>query len=163
MATGVEGEGVSSTNEHRSAAEARRALGITVAEVNAFADEQLPFTAELGLRCESLDVDEAVVRWHFDRRWTRPVDFVCGPVTMALADFAVYCASFTRGGIVELNLTNELKTTFLRPAAGGVDLLCRARILKRGRKVVYGVADVFEDGSPDRLVAQATTTYVVAG
>src|SRR5690606_36105886 len=125
--------------------------------------EQLPFSVELGLTCESLGPDEAVVRWRFDRRWTRPVDYVSGPVMMAMADLAVYVATFTRGGIVALALTNELKTTFLRPAASGQDLLCRARILKRGRKVLYGLADVYEESAPERLVAQATATYVVAG
>ncbi|MPY93742.1 MAG: hotdog fold thioesterase [Acidimicrobiia bacterium] len=138
------------------------AAEVTVAEVNAFAAEQLPFCAGLGLTCESVALDEAVVRWLFDRRWTRPVDFVCGPVMMAMADAAVYFACFTRGGVVALALTNELKTTFLRPAAGGGDLLCRARILKRGRKVIYALADIVEEASPDRLVAQATATYVVA-
>ena len=136
---------------------------VSVMEVNAFADEQLPFCREFGMTCESLAVDEAVVRWRFDRRWARPVDFVCGPVMMAMADAAVYFACFTQGGIVALALTNELKTTFLRPAAGGGDLLCRARILKRGRKVVYGLADVYEEAAPERLVAQSTATYVVAG
>ena len=136
---------------------------VTVDEVNEFADAQLPFFVQFGMRCESVAPDEAVVRWTFDRRWTRPVDFVSGPVMMALADAAVYFATFTRGGIVPLALTNELKTTFLRPAVSGSDVLCRARILKRGRKVLYGVGDVFEEQAPDRLVAQATATYVVGG
>lgn len=138
-------------------------LDVTVEEVDAFIADQLPFCAELGITCDSLAPDEAVVRWRFDRRWTRPVDFVCGPVMMALADMGVYVAGFTRGGIEALALTNELKTTFLRPAAGGVDLLCRARILKRGRKVIYGLADIYEEPTPARLVAQASTTYVVGG
>ena len=136
-------------------------VDVTVEQVNEFLAEQLPFCAEFGIACESLAVDEAVVRWRFDRRWTRPVDLVCGPVMMALADVAVYLAGFTRGGIEALALTNELKTTFLRPAASGTDLLCRGRVLKRGRKVMYGLADVFEEHAPTRLVAQATTTYVV--
>jgi uncharacterized protein (TIGR00369 family) len=136
---------------------------VSVEEVNAFLARELPFCAELGIACDAVAPDESVIRWRFDRRWTRPVDFVCGPVMMALADVGIYVASFTRGGIEALALTNELKTTFLRPAASGADLLCRARILKRGRKVVYGLADVVEEHAPERLVAQASTTYVVGG
>ncbi len=139
------------------------ASDVSVDEVNAFAAAELPFFGQFGMRCDALAADEAVVRWVFDRRWTRPVDFVCGPVMMALADAAVYFAVFTRGGIVPLALTNELKTTFLRPAASGQDVLCRARIIKRGRKVAYGLADVYEESNPGRLVAQTTATYVVGG
>jgi len=151
MAQGLEGAGVTPPPD------------VTVEQVNAFLAEQLPFCAEFGISCDSVAPDQAVVRWRFDRRWTRPVDFVCGPVMMALADVGVYVAGFTRGGIEALALTNELKTTFLRPAAGGVDLLCRASILKRGRKVLYGVADIVEEHAPARLVAQASSTYVVGG
>jgi uncharacterized protein (TIGR00369 family) len=135
---------------------------VTVAEVRSFTERELPFCSELGISCEALEPDGAVGRWTFSRRWTRPVDFVCGPVMMALADASIYWATFTRAGIVPLALTNELKTTFLRPAASGVDLLCRARLPKVGRKVIYGIADIYEDGAPERLVAQATSTYVLA-
>ena len=165
MATGLEGPGMTdrtgATND--PAPPGGGASAVTLAEVRAFTAEQLPFCAEMGIVCERLGADEAVARWQFSRRWTRPVDFVCGAVMMTMADAAVYWATFTRGGIVALALTTELKTTVLRPAAGGVDLLCRAHLLKVGRKISYGVADVYEEGAPDRLVAQATSTYVVGG
>ena len=136
-------------------------VDVTVDEVNAFLARELPFCAELGIRCEQLRGEEAVTRWSFSPRFARPVEFACGPVLMAVADVAMYCAVFTRGGIVPLALTNEMKIAFLRPAVGARDLLARARILKRGRRVVYGVVDVAQDGAPDRLVAHATTTYVL--
>jgi uncharacterized protein (TIGR00369 family) len=165
VAAGVEGEGLTggaTDGTGRGPADVSVA-DVSVAEVNAFLADQLPFCAHFGIACEAVAPDEAVIRWTFDRRWTRPVDFVCGPVMMALADVGVYVASFTRGGIEALALTNELKTTFLRPAASGSDLLCRTRILKRGRKVIYGLADIVEEHDPGRLVAQASSTYVVGG
>ena len=134
---------------------------VTVEQVNAFAEAEVPFSRELGIRCELVAPDEAVARWPFSARWTRPVDFVSGPVMMALADATLYFAVFTRGGIVPLAVTNELKTNFLRPAVRRRDLLARARILKRGRRVAFGVVDVYEDGAPDRLVAHATGSYVM--
>jgi uncharacterized protein (TIGR00369 family) len=135
----------------------------TPAEVNAFVLRELPFAVELGIACESLEADEALARWRFSPRWLRPVDFVSGPVMMALADAAMYFAIFTRGGITPLALTNELKVNFLRPAVARRDLLARARVLKRGRRVVYGMVDVFEEGAPGRLVAQATSSYLLPG
>ena len=135
----------------------------TVEDVNAFALRELPFAVELGIRCEALAADEALARWRFSERWLRPVSYVSGPVMMALADAAMYFAVFTRGGITPLALTNELKANFLRPAVARLDLLGRARVLKRGRRVVYGLVDLWEEGSPERLVAQATASYVLPG
>lgn len=138
-------------------------LDATVEEVNAFALRELPFAVELGVVCDALAQDEALARWRFSERWLRPVSYVSGPVMMALADAAMYFAVFTRGGITPLALTNELKANFLRPAVARRDLLARARILKRGRRVVYGLVDVWEEGAQERLVAQATGSYVLPG
>lgn len=138
-------------------------LAVTVAEVNAFMVAHLPFCTRFGITCEDLGPDEALLRWRHDLGWTRPGGehaFVSGPVTMTLADAGIYLAIFTRRGITPIALTNELKTNFLRPAFGH-DLLCRARILKLGRRIAYGTADIYEDGAPDRLVAQATSSYVM--
>ncbi len=135
----------------------------TVADVNAFLQAELPFARELGISCEALEPDEAVARWPYSERWIRPVRFVSGPVMMALADVTLYFAIFTEGGITPLAVTNELKMNVLRPAVGGGDLLARARILKRGRRVVYGAVDVWEDGAPARLVAHAPSSYVLPG
>ena len=139
-------------------------IAVTVAEVNEFIDAELPFAARFGIRCESLDEAQSVLRWKHDLGWARPGGehaFVCGPVMMTLADLGIYVALFTIAGIQPLALTNELKTNFLRPAFGG-DLLCRSRILKAGKRVAYGTAEVYHDGAPSRIVAHATSSYVMA-
>jgi uncharacterized protein (TIGR00369 family) len=79
---------------------------------------------------------------------------------MALADVAVYLAIFGRLGIVPLAVTNELKMNFLRPAVGG-DVLAMAELLKVGRRIVYATVDLFMDAEPERLIAHATTSYVL--
>ncbi len=138
-------------------------LPVTVEEVNAFLAESLPFCTSFGIACDALAVGESLMRWRHDLAWTRPGGdkaFVCGPVMMTLADAGIYVAIFTLHGITPLALTNELRTTFLRPAFGA-DLLCRSRIVKSGRRVVYATADVFMEGDEQRLVAQASSTYVL--
>ncbi|MEZ5264647.1 MAG: PaaI family thioesterase [Acidimicrobiales bacterium] len=110
---------------------------VTVDEVNAYIEVELPFTVELGIRCEALGVGTSLVRWRHDLRWTRPGGehaFVSGPVMMTMADVGIYVAIFTVAGITPLALTNELRTNFLRPAFGG-DLLCRSHIVKAGRRL----------------------------
>ena len=136
---------------------------LTPEQVNDFIRAELPFARELGILCEALRPDEAVARWRFSELWLRPVNFVAGPVMMALADAALYFAVFTRGGLSPHAVTNELKMNFLRPAVERKDILARARILKRGRRVVYGSVDLWEDGHPERLVAHATSSYVLPG
>ena len=135
-------------------------LPVTLEEIQAFNAENVPFIAMMNVSCDSIDDGVAIGRFTYDARWTRPVDFIAGPVQMALADAAFYWALFTKIGIVPLAVTNELKYNFLRPAVGG-DMLCKAEVLKVGRRVAYGVADVYMDGAPDRLVGHATTSYVL--
>jgi uncharacterized protein (TIGR00369 family) len=139
------------------------ALPVTIEQVNGFITAELPFTTLLGITCEGLAAGESLLRWRHHRGWIRPggeEEFVCGPVMMAMADVGIYTAIFTVAGITPLALTNELKMTFLRPAFGG-DLLCRTRLVKSGRRLAYGVGDIFIEGDEARLVAQSTSTYVM--
>lgn len=135
-------------------------LPVTLEEIQAFNAEMVPFCAEMNIRLESIEDGAAISRFTYEGRWTRPVDFIAGPILMAMADATFYWALFTKIGIVPLAVTNELKYNFLRPAVGG-DVICRAEVLKVGRRVAYGTADLYMDGAPDRLVGHATTSYVL--
>lgn len=135
-------------------------MTLSLDQVRAFFETELPFFAEFGFELESIEPDVGVVRFVYDDRWTRPYQIINGGTLMTLADVAVYVAIFSRLGIVPLAVTNELKMNFLRPAIGG-DVLARAHLKKVGRRVVYGDVDVFMDGAPDRLVAHATSSYIL--
>ena len=85
--------------------------------------------------------------------------FVSGQVFMAAADVAMWVAIMTRLGKSHGAVTAEMKTNFLR-GAKQEDFACRSRILKLGRRLIYGVAEcVTEDGS---LPAHHTITYIRA-
>lgn len=135
-------------------------LPVTLDEIRAFNTANVPFVAVMNITCDSIDDGVAIGRFTFDQQWTRPVDFIAGPVQMALADASFYWALFTKLGIMPLAVTNELKYNFLRPAMGG-DMLCKAEVLKIGRRVAFGVADVYMESDPNRLVGHATTSYVL--
>ena len=84
---------------------------------------------------------------------------VSGQVFMAAADVAMWVAIMTRLGKSHGAVTAEMKTNFLR-GAKQEDFACRSRILKLGRRLIYGVAEcVTEDGS---LLAHHTITYIRA-
>ena len=129
-------------------------------EIEAVFATELPFFKEFGFVIESVDESAGLVRFEYDDRWTRPYQIINGGTLMTLADVAVYLAIFGRLGIIPLAVTNELKMNFLRPAIGG-DVIARAELIKVGRRVAYGAVDVYMDGDPDRLVAHATSSYVL--
>ena len=132
----------------------------SLAEVKGFFKAELPFFSEFGFEIESMTPEAGLVRFVYDEKWTRPYGIINGGTLMTLADVSTYLAIFGRLGIVPLAVTNELKMNFLRPAIGG-DVLARAELIKLGRRVVYGSVDVFMDGEPDRLVAHATSSWVL--
>lgn len=135
-------------------------MSADISAVRSFFAEHLPFFDQFGFAVETVDDGVGVARFVYDERWTRPYGVINGGTLMALADVAVYVAIFGHHGIVPLAVTNELKMNFLRPAMNG-DVLARAQLLKSGRRIAYAAVDVFMDGTPDRLVAHATSSYVM--
>jgi uncharacterized protein (TIGR00369 family) len=133
---------------------------VDIDDVQSFFSDHLPFFDEFGFSIDSIDDGEAVARFTYDDRWTRPYEIINGGTLMALADVTVYLAIFGRVGIVPLAVTNELKMNFLRPAVGG-DVLARAELMKMGRRVAYATVDVFMDDDPERVVAHATASYTL--
>jgi acyl-coenzyme A thioesterase PaaI-like protein len=87
----------------------------------------------------------------------RPGGIINGPALMAAADCAMWLAIKTRLGIDEDALTSELNTAFLAPAKGE-HVYCTAKILKFGRRRIYGVAECH--GKTGGLFSHHTVTYV---
>jgi acyl-coenzyme A thioesterase PaaI-like protein len=75
---------------------------------------------------------------------------------MAAADVAMWFAIMTKCGPHDKSVTLDLNTTFLTSARD--DFLCRARVLKLGRRIAYGVAECMTpDGRP---LTHHTITYI---
>src|SRR3954469_15844346 len=89
----------------------------------------------------------------------RPGGIINGPALMAAADCAMWLAIKARLGVGKDALTSELNTAFLNPAKGG-PVYCTARILKFGRRRVYGVAQCHAKGGS--LFSHHTVTYMRA-
>ena len=87
----------------------------------------------------------------------RPGGIINGPALMAAADCAMWLAIKTRIGIDKDALTSELNTAFLSAAKGG-HVYCTARILKFGRRSIYGTAECHsKDG---KIFSHHTVTYM---
>ena len=89
----------------------------------------------------------------------RPGGIINGPALMAAADCAMWLAIKARIGVENDALTSELNTAFLAPAKGQ-HVYCTARILKMGRRSIYGVAECH--GKDGNLFSHHTLTYVRA-
>lgn len=84
---------------------------------------------------------------------------VAGQTFMAAADVAMWLAIITRLGPADGSVTAEMKTNFLS-SARQEDFLCHAKVLKLGRRLVYGVAECTT--LEGKLLTHNTITYIRA-
>jgi len=114
------------------------------------------FARIYGFRLHSIADGECTLDVPFQATFERPGGIVGGPVFMAAADVAMWLAIMTRLGKADGSVTVEMKTNFLS-AAKQEDFRCAARILKLGKRLVYGVAEcVSTEGT---LLTHHTLTY----
>jgi acyl-coenzyme A thioesterase PaaI-like protein len=115
-----------------------------------------PFLQPYGFRVEAAAPGECTLRVPFLRSLERPGGIVSGMTLMGAADVAMWLAIMTLRGVAEHWVTSDMKTAFLR-SARQEDITCNARILKPGRRTMYGAAEC--QGADARLVAHHVITY----
>ncbi len=118
------------------------------------------FTRNYGFELQSIADGECVLLVPFQDAFERPGGIVGGQVFMAAADVAFWLAIMTKLGKNDGSVTAEMKTNFLG-GARREEFLCRAKILKLGKRLIYGTAEsTSRDG---RLLAHHTLTYIRQG
>ena len=133
-------------------------MELTPAGVNAMLAQHFPGA---GATCAELGADFAVASTTVAALSIRPGGYVSGPTQFALADAALWYATFVAIGRVEpMALTSELSIRFLRPAQGE-RIWARARIDTATRRSVVGSIQVWMDDAEQRLTAVAQGTYVL--
>jgi uncharacterized protein (TIGR00369 family) len=131
---------------------------LTPEDVNTFVAQAFPAACESGIRCEELGDRTATARLTFDETQLRPGEYISGPNIFAVADSALWFATFTVIGLEAMAVTSEMSVRFLRPAQGG-DLIARAVLNSAGARRLVGTIELWIDGTPDRLVAVAQGAY----
>jgi uncharacterized protein (TIGR00369 family) len=114
------------------------------------------FVRLYGLRLHSFGNGECALMMPFQEELERPGGIVSGSVLMAAADAAMWLAIMTRLGKDAMTVTSGMTTAFLR-SAKKEDVLCTAKVLKLGKKLVYGVAEC--SGDSGLLISHHTITY----
>ena len=131
-------------------------LAATKRQLQALLDRSR-FVRSYGFRMVSVDADSATIELPFRRALERPGGIVNGPALMAAADCAMWVAIKSRIDIERDALTSELNTAFLAPAVAE-PVRCTARILKLGKRSIYGVAECHSRAG--KLFTHHTVTYV---
>lgn len=135
---------------------------LTAEQVSELVDAHFPQVHAGGkqLYIESVGPRTACVRLAADDAHMRPGGTVSGPTMFKLADFSVWVAILAALGEHGLQaVTTSLTINFLsRPAPG--DMRAEVRLIKMGRRLAVGEAELYSDGRED-MVAHATATYAI--
>jgi len=118
---------------------------------------EVPFTRSHGFVLHGISEGECSVNVPFQEAFERPGGIVSGQVFMAAADVAMWLAIKTKLGLADASVTMEMKTNFLSNVKKA-DFRCAAKILKLGRRLIYGVAECVDGNG--KLLTHHTITYI---
>ena len=119
--------------------------------------DRFAFTKTCGYVVRAVADGECTVEVPFQEAFERPGGIVSGPVFMAAADVAMWLAIKTKLGLDDSSVTAEMKTNFLS-GARRADFRCNAKVLKLGRRLIYGVAECVDLSG--KLLTHHTLTYI---
>jgi uncharacterized protein (TIGR00369 family) len=117
------------------------------------------FTRAFGFLLHGIGDGECAIDVPFQEVFERPGGLISGQVFMAAADVAMWLAIKTKLGLADSSVTAEMKTNFLG-SAQKQGFRCTAKVLKLGRRLVYGVAECVDGNG--RLLTHHTVTYIRA-
>ena len=130
-------------------------LAATEAELRRVLHE-VPFTRAYGFRLHAIAPGQCTLDVPFQPLFERPGGIVGGQVFMAAADVAMWLAIKTRLGAADGSVTATMTSAFL-DAARHEPFRCTARVVKLGRRLIYGVAESVS--SEGRLLTHHSLTY----
>jgi len=116
-----------------------------------------PFGRWWGYRVEELGRGRARLLLPFQSHFERPGGVLQGGCAMTLADVSFWIAGMTVMGEDATTLTLQMSSSFLRPATLG-DIRSEARILRAGRRILYGEASVTDTAGS--LLTHHVLTYM---
>ena len=114
------------------------------------------FVSGYGLKLVAISDAECTIAMPFRRALERPGGTVNGPAFMAAADCAMWLAIKRHIGLEHDAVTSELNTAFLN-AARRQTVYCTARVLKLGKRIIYGTAECHD--RKGRVFTHHTVTY----
>src|ERR1700738_2768865 len=118
---------------------------------------EVAFTRSFGFVLQGIADGQCSIDVPFQAAFERPGGIVSGQVFMAAADVAMWLAIKTKLGLADSSVTAEMKTNFLG-AAKKEGFRCTAKVLKVGRRLIFGLVECVD--STGRLLSHSTVTYI---
>ncbi len=123
-----------------------------------------PWVQQLNLRPAAVEGDTLVLALPIAPHHVHGGNVMCGQTLMAAADTGMVMAISRELGGFKPMTTVQLNTSFLRAIAGRQDgtvgeAKVLARVLKRGRNLVFGEIEIVDPAG--KLAAHATATYAL--
>ena len=131
----------------------------TTAEIQAIVRAGVPLAGAWNVEVLAAAEGCALVRLPFRKDLLRPGNTVSGPALMGLADVAMWAALLGVTGGKDESVTSTMTVNFLRPFAPG-PVLAEARLLKRGKRMVFGEV-LLRAEAGEEVSAHVTTSWVV--
>lgn len=119
----------------------------------------VPLAGAWGVEVLAAAEGRATVRLPFREVLLRPGNTVSGPAIMGLADVAMWAALLSLTGGRDESVTATMTVNFLRPV-GACAVIADSRIIKRGRRMVYGEVLIRAEGS-EEICTHITTSWAV--
>lgn len=116
----------------------------------------IPFVNLLKMELADIEVGEATLELSVRDELRQPQGLLHGGAISSLIDTATAFAAATVLVDGEKAFTANLTVHFLRSVRNG-KVICKARVIKQGKRLITVLADVFDDS--DEIVATAITTY----
>lgn len=124
-----------------------------------------PFITDLGVQPVAMADGRCDTTLALQPRHLQHTGQVHAGVSATMADHTMGAAAQTLAAAGQLVLTAELKCSLLR-AARGRRLVCRAMVIKPGRRLMFTEAEVFaeaDDGQQTLVMKASATMAVVDG
>lgn len=133
---------------------------ITVKEAEDFYTNSFaPWIKAMNISIVEIGEDNATLCIPASSDLNRLGGMICGQAIMALADTAmVFAVAANAGAFVTMTSVN-MATTFLRPAEGE-EMFAEARVIKSGKRLVYGEVSLHM-GDAAKPVAHVTTSVML--
>lgn len=131
----------------------------TPTALDAIIAEGVPLVSGWGAQVLAAADGAATVRLPYRADLLRPGNTVSGPAIMGLADVAMWAALLSLTGGRDESVTSTMTVNFLRQA-GPNPVIAEARIIKRGRRAIFGEVIIRAEGSDD-ICTHVTTTWTV--
>ena len=133
----------------------------SLAEIQDTLRTGVPLAGAWGVEVLEAAGGTALLRLPFREELLRPGNTVSGPALMGLADVAMWAALLGVTGGRDESVTSTMTVNFASRLGAG-PVLAEARIVKRGRRMVFGEILMRAEGTEEVAVHVTTTWAVIA-